>query len=100
MRAHYAGLYYTAVSSRLTAEELAYIIEDSGSRAYLTSPYMSEAAAEFDASEGQGKEKSEAHHNRERLNLVSWATLVFLTSNTHMQDYMSGARQHTSQSSM
>jgi hypothetical protein len=51
----------------------------------------------FDASEGQGKEKSEAHHNRERLNLVSWATLVFLTSNTHMQDYMSGARQHTSQ---
>ena len=51
----------------------------------------------FDASEGQGKEKSEAHHNRERLNLVSWATLVFLTSNTHMHDYLSGAREHTSQ---
>jgi len=51
----------------------------------------------FDAAEGQGKEKSEAHHNRERLNLVTWATLVFLTSNTHMHDYMSGARQHTSQ---
>ncbi len=51
----------------------------------------------FDASEGQGKEKSEVHNNRERINLVSWSTLVFLTSNTHMQDYMSGARSHTSQ---
>ena len=51
----------------------------------------------FDAAEGQGKEKSEVHHNRERLNLVSWATLVFLTSNTLMHDYMSGARTHSSQ---
>lgn len=51
----------------------------------------------FDAAEGQGKEKSEVHANRERLNLVAWATLVFLTSNTHMHDYMSGARDHTSQ---
>lgn len=51
----------------------------------------------FDASEGQGKEKSEAHHNRERINNVSWSTLVFVTSNTHMQDYMSGVRSHTSQ---
>jgi hypothetical protein len=51
----------------------------------------------FDASEGQGKEKSEAHHNRERINNVSWSTLVLLTSNTHMHDYMSGVRDHTSQ---
>ena len=51
----------------------------------------------FDASEGQGKEKSEAHHNRERINNVSWSTLVFVTSNTHMHDYMSGVRSHTSQ---
>lgn len=43
--AHYAGLYYTAVSSRLTTEELAYIIEDSGSRAFLSSPYMAESIA-------------------------------------------------------
>ena len=41
--AHYAGLYYTAVSSRLTHEELAYIIEDSGSRAFLASPYIAES---------------------------------------------------------
>lgn len=51
----------------------------------------------FDLSEGQGKEKSEVHNNRERLNLVSWATLAFFTSNTHMHDYMSGVRSHTSQ---
>lgn len=41
--AHYAGLYYTAISSRLTAEELAYVIEDSGSRALISSPYMAES---------------------------------------------------------
>jgi hypothetical protein len=51
----------------------------------------------FDLSEGQGKEKSEVHHNRERINLVSWHTLALFTSNTHMQDYMSGVRAHTSQ---
>lgn len=43
--AHYAGLYYTAISSRLTTEELAYIIEDSGSQAFLSSPYMAESVA-------------------------------------------------------
>ena len=41
--AHYAGLYYTAVSSRLTTEELAYILEDSDSRAFLSSPYLAES---------------------------------------------------------
>jgi hypothetical protein len=51
----------------------------------------------FDLSEGQGKEKSEVHHNRERINLVSWNALSFLTSNTHMHDYMAGVREHTSQ---
>jgi acyl-CoA synthetase (AMP-forming)/AMP-acid ligase II len=43
--AHYAGLYYTAISSRLTTEELGYIIEDSGSRAFLSSPYMADSIA-------------------------------------------------------
>lgn len=51
----------------------------------------------FDLSEGQGKEKSEVHFNRERINLVSWNTLAYLTSNTHMHDYMAGVRSHTSQ---
>jgi acyl-CoA synthetase (AMP-forming)/AMP-acid ligase II len=43
--AHYAGLYYTPISSRLTPDELGYILEDSGSRAFLTSPYMAESVA-------------------------------------------------------
>ncbi len=44
--AHYAGLYYTAISSRLKAGELAYIVEDSGSRVLLASPYKAEDLAE------------------------------------------------------
>lgn len=51
----------------------------------------------FDFAEGQGKEKSETHHNRERINLTSWWSQALLTSNTHMHDYMAGARSHSSQ---
>ncbi len=46
--AHYAGLYYTAISSRLTSEELAYVIEDSGSRAFISSPYMADSLKGLD----------------------------------------------------
>jgi len=35
---HYAGLDYTAISTRLTADELGYILEDSGCRAFVASP--------------------------------------------------------------
>ena len=45
--AHYAGLYYTAMSSRLTTEEMAYIIEDCGAQAFLTSAYKKDQAAEL-----------------------------------------------------
>jgi acyl-CoA synthetase (AMP-forming)/AMP-acid ligase II len=45
--AHYAGLYYTAISSRLTAPEISYIIKDCGAGAFLTSPYKGEEAAEL-----------------------------------------------------
>jgi acyl-CoA synthetase (AMP-forming)/AMP-acid ligase II len=45
--AHYAGLYYTAMSSRLTTEEMAYIIEDCGARAFVTSAYKHDQAAEL-----------------------------------------------------
>jgi len=43
--AHYAGLYYTAISTRLTAEETAYVVNDSGSRAFVASPYLGDMAA-------------------------------------------------------
>jgi acyl-CoA synthetase (AMP-forming)/AMP-acid ligase II len=45
--AHYAGLYYTAMSSRLTTDEMAYIIEDCGARAFVTSAYKADQAAEL-----------------------------------------------------
>lgn len=45
--AHRAGLYYTAISSRLTAEEAAYIINDCGAQIFITSNYKSELAAQL-----------------------------------------------------
>ena len=44
---HYAGVVYTACSSRLTSAELAYILNDCGARVYITSKYKSEQAAEI-----------------------------------------------------
>ena len=43
----YAGLIYTAASSRLTTDELSYIVNDCGARAFITSKYMAEQAAEL-----------------------------------------------------
>ena len=40
--AHYAGLYYTALSSRLTGEEAAYIVDDCGARVVVLSTYKSD----------------------------------------------------------
>ncbi len=43
---HYAGVVYTAASSRLTSDELAYIMNDCGAKAFITSMYKAEQAAE------------------------------------------------------
>ncbi len=45
--AHYAGLYYTAMSSRLTVDESIYIINDCGAQAFITSAYKADVAAEL-----------------------------------------------------
>jgi len=45
--AHYAGLIYTAVSSRLTTDEMEYIIDNCEARAFITSPYKADQAAEL-----------------------------------------------------
>ncbi|HEX6418080.1 MAG TPA: AMP-binding protein, partial [Acidimicrobiales bacterium] len=50
----YAGLYYTAMSSRLTTDEMAYIVEDSGARAFVTSAYKRDQAAELTGRLGDG----------------------------------------------
>ncbi|MEJ7585820.1 MAG: AMP-binding protein, partial [Acidimicrobiales bacterium] len=43
--AHYAGLVYTACSSRLTPGELAYIVDDCGARVFITSARLADVAA-------------------------------------------------------
>ncbi len=45
--AQYAGLIYTAVSSRLTTDEMEYIIGNCEARAFITSPYKASQAAEL-----------------------------------------------------
>jgi long-chain acyl-CoA synthetase len=45
--ATYAGLYYTAMSSRLTTDEMAYIIGDCGAQVFITSAYKREQAREL-----------------------------------------------------
>ena len=45
--ARYAGLIYTACSSRLTSSELTYILNDCGAKAFITSAYKSDQAAEI-----------------------------------------------------
>jgi long-chain acyl-CoA synthetase len=47
--AHYAGLYYTAASSRLTAGELAYIVQDCGAKVLVTSRHKADVAEEMQA---------------------------------------------------
>lgn len=41
---NYAGLIYTAASSRLTAEELGYVVDDCGARVFITSHHLSTLA--------------------------------------------------------
>ena len=45
--AYYAGLIYTPMSSRLTTDEIAYIVENSGAKAFITSRYKAAQAAEL-----------------------------------------------------
>jgi acyl-CoA synthetase (AMP-forming)/AMP-acid ligase II len=44
---HFAGLVYTAASSRLTSHELSYIINDCGAKAFITSKHKADQAAEI-----------------------------------------------------
>jgi long-chain acyl-CoA synthetase len=44
---HYAGLIYTCASSRLQSGELDYIVNDCNARAYITSKYKADQAAEI-----------------------------------------------------
>ena len=45
--AYYAGLVYTPISSQLTSDEIAYIVDNSGAKAFITSRYKAGQAAEL-----------------------------------------------------
>ena len=44
---HYAGLYYTALSTRLNADEASYIVNDCEAKVFITTPELGEVAAEL-----------------------------------------------------
>ena len=55
--AHYAGLYYTAISSRLTDEEMSYIVKDCGARVFITSVGVRDTAEQMNFSDKAVQEK-------------------------------------------
>jgi hypothetical protein len=50
----------------------------------------------FDVSEGLGKDRMESGANKERENTTYWKSMALLSSNTHVVDYLTGARRHSS----
>ena len=54
----------------------------------------------FDLSEGRAKERMESGANKERLNTSVWSLMAVLSSNTHMMDYLTGGRKHSSEGEM
>jgi hypothetical protein len=51
----------------------------------------------LDKSQGKGKDRMESGANKERVNTTEWNNMDLLSSNTHVLDYLSGARSHSSQ---
>jgi hypothetical protein len=51
----------------------------------------------LDMTEGRGKERMESGSNKERLNLSTWMTACLMSSNTHVVDYLTGGRDHSSE---
>jgi hypothetical protein len=50
----------------------------------------------LDKSQGKGKDRMESGANKERVNTTEWKNMDLLSSNTHVMDYLSGARKHSS----
>jgi hypothetical protein len=50
----------------------------------------------LDKSQGKGKDRMESGANKERVNTTEWKDMDLLSSNTHVLDYLSGARKHAS----
>ena len=54
----------------------------------------------LDLTQGKGKDRMKQGSNEERINNSTWKLLVLLSSNTHVMDFLSGARKHASQAEM
>ena len=50
----------------------------------------------LDKSQGKGKDRMESGANKERVNTTEWKNMDLFSSNTHVMDYLSGARKHSS----
>ena len=54
----------------------------------------------LDLTQGKGKDRMKQGSNEERINDTTWKLLCLLSSNTHVMDFLSGARKHASQAEM
>jgi len=54
----------------------------------------------LDLTQGKGKDRMKQGSNEERINDTTWKLLVLFSSNTHVMDFLSGARKHASQAEM
>lgn len=51
----------------------------------------------LDKSQGKGKDRMQQGANEERVNKTEWKNMDLFSSNTHVLDFLSGARKHSSQ---
>jgi hypothetical protein len=77
---------------------LPFIIDETTSKSREDFEWLPEFL--LDLTQGKGKDRMKQGSNEERINTSTWKLLVLLSSNTHVMDYLSGARKHASQGEM
>src|SRR3984885_2233842 len=86
-----SGLYYTAISSRLTAEEAAYIVNDSGAKVFITTHAMADVAGQMDAAELIPRTIKRYMMDGTIANYQSWEDAVVSQPTTPIADETEGA---------
>jgi len=77
---------------------LPFIIDETTSKSREDFEWLPEFL--LDLTQGKGKDRMKQGSNEERINTTTWQLLVLLSSNTHVMDFLSGARKHASQGEM
>jgi long-chain acyl-CoA synthetase len=85
-----SGLYYTALSSRLTAEEVAYIVNDCGAKVFITTRAMADVAGQMDTAMIAGVIKRYMMDGA-IANYESWEDAVGSQPSTPIADETEGA---------